>query len=148
MCRFWPIYRITLTEFPGEINRFSVSCCLKAIVRRLVRGKRDGKVSVATLLPVENTADGFRCLSFGKTVLLEKGWEAVCRCVLFCAKKKRLLALSFVVWLPLTGSRGACKETVYRLERETGLEPATACLEGRWSQYRRPVGMKWLYRLF
>ena len=25
----------------------------------------------------------------------------------------------------------ACKETVYMLERETGLEPATACLEGR-----------------
>jgi hypothetical protein len=30
-----------------------------------------------------------------------------------------------------TGVKSACKETVYNEERETGLEPATACLEGR-----------------
>ena len=30
-----------------------------------------------------------------------------------------------------TGSRSACRETVVRVERETGLEPATACLGSR-----------------
>src|SRR2546426_4056335 len=44
---------------------------------------------------------------------------------------KPSLAFSFTVWLPPTGSRRACTETVYSVERETGLEPATACLEGR-----------------
>src|SRR2546426_3014946 len=44
---------------------------------------------------------------------------------------KPSLAFSFTVWLPPTGSRRACTETVHVLERETGLEPATACLEGR-----------------
>jgi hypothetical protein len=34
------------------------------------------------------------------------------------------------------------------LERETGLEPATACLEGRNSQERRSLVLKWLYRPF
>src|SRR5881628_3636413 len=44
---------------------------------------------------------------------------------------KPSLAFSFTVWLPPTGSRRAYTETVYSVERETGLEPATACLEGR-----------------
>ncbi len=49
----------------------------------------------------------------------------------FLRKTKPPLAFSFTVWLPPTGSRSACTETVYNVERETGLEPATACLEGR-----------------
>src|SRR6266571_5665369 len=49
----------------------------------------------------------------------------------FLRKTKPPLAFSFTVWLPPTGSRSACTETVYSVERETGLEPATACLEGR-----------------
>src|SRR6266571_2591081 len=49
----------------------------------------------------------------------------------FLHKTKPPLAFSFTVWLPPTGSRSACTETVYTWERETGLEPATACLEGR-----------------
>ena len=49
----------------------------------------------------------------------------------FLRKTKPPLAFSFTVWLPPTGSRRACTETVYSVERETGLEPATACLEGR-----------------
>ena len=32
-------------------------------------------------------------------------------------------------------------------ERETGLEPATACLEGRCFQHHRSVAIDWLYRL-
>jgi hypothetical protein len=41
----------------------------------------------------------------------------------------------------------ACTETVYTVERETGLEPATACLEGRCSQYRRLLDTNSHYRL-
>jgi hypothetical protein len=40
-----------------------------------------------------------------------------------------------------TGARSACKETVHRWERETGLEPATACLEGRRLRSRRSPGL-------
>jgi len=32
------------------------------------------------------------------------------------------------------------------LERETGLEPATACLEGRVSRLRRSLPVHWLER--
>ncbi len=49
----------------------------------------------------------------------------------FLHTTKPSLAFSFTVWLPPTGSRRACTETVYSVERQTGLEPATACLEGR-----------------
>ena len=70
--------------------------------------------------------------------------EAVCRCTPFCTQQNRPLASSFTVWLPPTGSRRACRETVYSVERETGLEPATACLEGRVSQNRRQLAMNWL----
>jgi hypothetical protein len=57
--------------------------------------------------------------------------EAGCRCAPFCTTKHRLSAYLFTAWLFPTGVKSACKETVYRKERETGLEPATACLEGR-----------------
>src|SRR5438477_8903480 len=57
--------------------------------------------------------------------------EAGCRCAPFCTIKHRLLAYLFTAWLFPTGVRSACKETMYYEERETGLEPATACLEGR-----------------
>ena len=59
----------------------------------------------------------------------------------FLRKTKPPLAFSFTVWLPPTGSRRACTETVYSVERETGLEPATACLD------RRLLDTKSLYRL-
>ena len=49
--------------------------------------------------------------------------EAECRCTLICTQQNRPLAFSFTVWLPPTGSRRACTETVYSVERETGLEP-------------------------
>src|SRR6266567_7510010 len=51
--------------------------------------------------------------------------------------QNRLLAVAFAVWLFSNGSRSACTETDYRKERETGLEPAIACLEGRRTQNRR-----------
>ena len=35
---------------------------------------------------------------------------------------------------------------MYNLERETGLEPATACLEGRVSHDRRSLPRKWLHK--
>src|SRR5207244_8394651 len=57
--------------------------------------------------------------------------EAGCRCAPFRIIKHRLLAYLFTAWLFPTGVRSACKETMYGEERETGLEPATACLEGR-----------------
>src|SRR5947209_9646435 len=63
--------------------------------------------------------------------------EAECRCAPFCTIKHRLLAFLFTAWLFPTGVRSACKETMYGKERETGLEPATACLEGRYAQNRR-----------
>ena len=66
----------------------------------------------------------------------------------FLRKTKPPLAFSFTVWLPPTGSRRACTETVYSVERETGLEPATACLEGRLSHYRRSLDMNWPYSRF
>ena len=65
----------------------------------------------------------------------------------FFPKAKPPLAFPLAGWLFSTGARSACKETVHVLERETGLEPATACLEGRVSRYRRPFAMKWLYWL-
>ena len=50
----------------------------------------------------------------------------------FLPKTKPPLALSLSPFgCYATGARSSCKETVHRLERETGLEPATACLEGR-----------------
>ena len=49
----------------------------------------------------------------------------------FFPKAKPPLAFPLAGWLFSTGARSACKETVHRWERETGLEPATACLEGR-----------------
>ena len=67
--------------------------------------------------------------------------EVVCRCTPFCTQQNRPLASSFTVWLPPTGSRRACRETVYSVERETGLEPATACLEGRWLHSRRSLDL-------
>ena len=54
-------------------------------------------------------------------------------------------AFLLAAWLFSTGVRSTCTETVYTWERETGLEPATACLEGRVSQDRRSPGMKWLW---
>src|SRR6266700_8060733 len=71
--------------------------------------------------------------------------EAGCRCAPFCTIKHRLPAYLFTAWLFPTGVKSACKETMYFEERETGLEPATACLEGRVSQDRRSPGMKWLW---
>ncbi len=49
-----------------------------------------------------------------------------------CAHKNTVSLLSLT--LPgcrQAASRPACRETMYKVERETGLEPATACLEGR-----------------
>jgi hypothetical protein len=62
----------------------------------------------------------------------------------FFPKAKPPSAFPLAGWLFSTGSRSACKETVYRKERETGLEPATACLEGRYLQVHRSLLMKWL----
>src|SRR6266851_494779 len=49
----------------------------------------------------------------------------------FLRNTKPPLALPLAGWLFSTGARSTCKETVHTKERETGLEPATACLEGR-----------------
>jgi hypothetical protein len=49
----------------------------------------------------------------------------------FLHNTKPSSAVPLAGWLFSTGARSACKETVYEGERETGLEPATACLEGR-----------------
>src|SRR5258708_40182631 len=37
---------------------------------------------------------------------------------------------------------------MYKLERETGLEPATACLEGRWLRSRRSLDLHRPYSRF
>ena len=62
----------------------------------------------------------------------------------FFPQAKPPLALPLAGWLFSTGARSACKETVQSRERETGLEPATACLEGRVSQDHRQIAMNWL----
>src|SRR6266478_4429578 len=49
----------------------------------------------------------------------------------FLRNTKPSPALPLAGWLFSTGARSACKETVHRWERETGLEPATACLGSR-----------------
>ena len=54
-----------------------------------------------------------------------------------CAQSKTPVLSSIAVWLPSNSFRGSSRETVYSVERETGLEPATACLEGRYAQKRR-----------
>ncbi len=72
--------------------------------------------------------------------------EAGCRCTPFCIIKHRLLAYLFTAWLFPTGVKSACTETMYKWERETGLEPATACLEGRVSQDRHSLGIDRLPR--
>jgi hypothetical protein len=54
-------------------------------------------------------------------------------------------AFLLAAWLFSTGARSTCTETVYTWERETGLEPATACLEGRRSQNRRQPAIKCLW---
>src|SRR6266487_5694749 len=72
-------------------------------------------------------------------------WEAGCRCTHYCTTKHRPLACLFTARLVPTGVKSASRETMYYLERETGLEPATACLEGRWSQNHRPLPVKWLW---
>src|SRR5260370_7515327 len=51
----------------------------------------------------------------------------------FLRKTKPPLAFSFTVWLPPTGSRSACTETVYNGEREPGLEPAPPSFESKTS---------------
>src|SRR5713226_2777883 len=51
----------------------------------------------------------------------------------FLQNTKPSLAFLLAAWLFSTGARSTCTETVYTWERETGLEPATACLEGRVS---------------
>jgi hypothetical protein len=65
---------------------------------------------------------------------------------LFYSKQKRLLTFSFTAWLSSDSLGGACKETVHKEERETGLEPATACLEGRVVLNHRLLPMKRLHK--
>ena len=52
-----------------------------------------------------------------------RAWRGRMSLYAFLRKTKPSLAFSFTVWLPPTGSRRACTETVYSVERETGLEP-------------------------
>ena len=58
-----------------------------------------------------------------------------------CAQSKTPVLSSIADWLPSNSFRGSSRETVYSVERETGLEPATACLEGRRLQYRRSLDL-------
>jgi hypothetical protein len=58
-----------------------------------------------------------------------------------CTKKHRLLAFPNTAWLSPGGFSPASREMMQNVERETGLEPATACLEGRVSQDRRSLGI-------
>ena len=66
----------------------------------------------------------------------------------FLPKAKPPFALPLAGWLSSTGARSACKETAYSVERETGLEPATACLEGRRLRYRRSLDLHRPYSRF
>ncbi len=43
--------------------------------------------------------------------------------------------------LPLDGLQSACKDTASDMERKTGREPATACLEGRQLRSRRSLDL-------
>ena len=52
-----------------------------------------------------------------------RAWRGRMSLYAFLHITKPSLAFSFTVWLPPTGSRRACTETVYSVERETGLEP-------------------------
>src|SRR6266700_5312981 len=106
------------------------------------------KLSVSVVRPCEILS--FLSLGANATGKTEEAgccalMKAGCRCAPFCAIKHRPLACLFTAWLFPTGVKSACKETMYFEERETGLEPATACLEGRVSQDRRSPGMKWLW---
>jgi len=49
----------------------------------------------------------------------------------FLQNEKPPLAWPLAARLFRDGLESACTETVHTVERETGLEPATACLEGR-----------------
>jgi hypothetical protein len=64
----------------------------------------------------------------------------------FLRNTKPPLALPLAGWLFSTGARSTCKETVHTEERETGLEPATACLEGSLLQDRRSFAISRLYK--
>src|ERR1700681_1792928 len=52
----------------------------------------------------------------------------------FLTQTKPPALLLIAVRLLRNSFRGSSRETVSTWERETGLEPATACLEGRWLQ--------------
>jgi len=62
-----------------------------------------------------------------------------------CAKNN---SVSLLAVTPFACLQTACRQPAKRLvvsrERETGLEPATACLEGRMLQYRRSLAVEWL----
>src|SRR6266480_3393261 len=60
----------------------------------------------------------------------------------FLPQQNRPFASCITAWLPLGDLRSSCTETVSTVERETGLEPATACLKGRWSQDHRLLDTK------
>ena len=66
----------------------------------------------------------------------------------FLPKAKPPFALPLAGWLSSTGARSACKETAYSVERETGLEPAIACLEGRRLRYHRSLDLHRPYSRF
>jgi hypothetical protein len=71
--------------------------------------------------------------------------EAGCRCTPCDTYKHRPLAYHNAAWLSPGGFSPACKETMYIVERETGREPATACLEGRVSHDHRLFGIDRLW---
>jgi hypothetical protein len=57
----------------------------------------------------------------------------------FWQNRNRLLVGSLTACLSSSGFSRACKGTVYKEEREMGLEPTTACLEGRYLQHHRSL---------
>ena len=67
----------------------------------------------------------------------------------FCAKNNNVSLLAVT---PLACHQTACRQPAKRRvvsrERETGLEPATACLEGRRSRSRRSPGLHRPYSRF
>ena len=71
--------------------------------------------------------------------------EGRCPLDAFSGKREPPLPGAFTACFLCSSLSSAGNETAQRGERETGLEPATACLEGRLPHDHRQLLMKWLH---
>ena len=145
----WPKRAASRAIVPIQRRRAILSCGQKACEsneeRRLrlpIRGEKRGKIRPASTI----SRDVMRACASRQAFTTPGRQAFVGRSR--ANRKNRLLASSITAWLSPDGLRRACRETVRSRERETGLEPATACLGSRISQECRPLVIRWLCRLF